>query len=84
LEVGDIHRLISRPGRTGKERQRAELTQEQLSFRAGISCLYIGQLERDLKSPTVDTLIRICDARQVSAADILGRVDAARKRPSRP
>ena len=56
------------------------LTQEQLSFRAGLSRPYISQLERDLRSPTVDTLFRICDALEVPAADIVRRVDAARKR----
>lgn len=65
-------------------RQRAGLTQEQRSFRAGLSRPYISQLERDLKSPTVDTLFRICDALQVSAADIVGRVEAARKRKAGP
>ena len=61
-------------------RENPKLTQEQLSFRAGLSRPYISQLERDLKSPTVDTLFRICDALDVSAADIVRRVDAARKR----
>jgi transcriptional regulator with XRE-family HTH domain len=67
-----------------KARQKAGLTQEQLSFRAGLSRPYISQLERELKSPTVETLFRICDALAVSAADIVGRVDAARKRKPRP
>jgi transcriptional regulator with XRE-family HTH domain len=67
-----------------KARQKAGLTQEQLSFRAGLSRPYISQLERELKSPTVETLFRICDALQVSAADIVGRVDAARKRKPGP
>jgi transcriptional regulator with XRE-family HTH domain len=67
-----------------KARQKAGLTQEQLSFRAGISRPYVSQLERELKSPTVETLFRICDALQVSAADIVGRVDAARKRKPGP
>jgi transcriptional regulator with XRE-family HTH domain len=65
-------------------RKRAGLTQEQLSFRAGISRPYVSQLERELKSPTVETLFRICDALQVSAADIVGRVDATRKRKPWP
>jgi transcriptional regulator with XRE-family HTH domain len=65
-------------------RRRAGLTQEQLSFRAGLSRPYVSQLERELKSPTVETLFRICDALQVSAADIVGRVDAARKRKPGP
>jgi transcriptional regulator with XRE-family HTH domain len=67
-----------------KARQKAGLTQEQLSFRAGLSRPYISQLERGLKSPTVDTLFPICDALNEPAADIVGRVDTARKRKSRP
>jgi transcriptional regulator with XRE-family HTH domain len=59
---------------------RAGLKQEQLSFRAGLSRPYISQLERDLKSPTVETLFRICDALNVSPVNIIRRVDAARKR----
>ena len=56
------------------------MTQEQLAFRAGLSRPYISELERDMKSPTVDTLFRICDALDASAADLVGRADAARKR----
>jgi hypothetical protein len=41
---------------------------------------YISQLEGDLKSPTVATLFRICDALEVRAADPVERADAARKR----
>ena len=67
-----------------KARERAGLTQEQLSFRAGISRPYISQLERNLKSPTVATLFLICDALDVRAADIVRRVDAARKRQPGP
>jgi transcriptional regulator with XRE-family HTH domain len=59
--------------------KRAGLTQDQLSFRAGLSRPYISQLEHDLKSPTVDTLFRICDALDVSAVNIIKLVDAARK-----
>jgi transcriptional regulator with XRE-family HTH domain len=67
-----------------KAREQAGLAQEQLSFRAGLSRPYISQLERDMKSPTVETLFRICDALNVSAADIVGRVDAARTRKAGP
>jgi transcriptional regulator with XRE-family HTH domain len=63
-----------------KARERAGLTQELLSFRAGLSRPYISQLERNLKSPTVATLFLICDALDVRAADVVRRVDAARKR----
>jgi DNA-binding XRE family transcriptional regulator len=69
-------------GNSWRTRQRAGLTQEQLSFRAELSRPYISQLERNSKSPTVATLFLICDALDVSAAEIVGRVDAARKRKS--
>ena len=54
-----------------KARERAGLTQEALSFRAGVSRPYISQLERNLKSPTADTRFRICDALYVSAVTII-------------
>ncbi len=63
-----------------KARARAGLTQERLSFKAELSREYISQLERNLKSPTLATLFQICDALDVSAADRVRRVDAARKR----
>jgi transcriptional regulator with XRE-family HTH domain len=49
-------------GELRKARERAALTQEQLSFRAGLSRPYISQLEPDPKSPTLNTLFLICDA----------------------
>jgi transcriptional regulator with XRE-family HTH domain len=64
-------------------RTAAGLTQEQLSFRAGLSRPYISQLERDLKSPTLETLFLLCDALGVSAAEIVGRVEKGRKRKPR-
>jgi transcriptional regulator with XRE-family HTH domain len=62
-----------------KLRERAGLTQEQLSFMAGRSRPYFSQLESDLKSPTVETLFRICDALNVSVSSVISRVDAARQ-----
>jgi transcriptional regulator with XRE-family HTH domain len=67
-------------GELRRLRERAKMTQEQLSFRAGLSRPYISQLERNLKSPTLDTLFLICDALDVSATSFVKRVEAARKR----
>jgi transcriptional regulator with XRE-family HTH domain len=57
----------------------AELTQEELAFRAGLDRTYISQLENDKKSPTVAVLFRLCDALNVSASRILARADRRRK-----
>jgi transcriptional regulator with XRE-family HTH domain len=64
-----------------KARELAGLTQEELSFRAGLSRPYISQLERDLKSPTLETLFLICDALGLSASEIVARVEITRRRP---
>ncbi|HUQ70161.1 MAG TPA: helix-turn-helix transcriptional regulator [Planctomycetaceae bacterium] len=43
-------------------REQAGLTQEALAHAAGVDRSYISQLERDLKSPTVQMLFRLCHA----------------------
>lgn len=60
-------------------REKAGITQEELSFRAGVDRSYISQLEHDKKSPTVDTLFRICDALGASTAQLVARVERRRK-----
>lgn len=62
-----------------KAREQAGLTQEQLSFQAEFSRPYISQLERGLKSPTVEALFRLCDAMGVRASEVLARVEMTRQ-----
>jgi transcriptional regulator with XRE-family HTH domain len=61
-------------------RQNANLTQEQLAFRAEVDRTYISMLEHDKKSPTLAMLFRLCDALGVSAAQIIARVEKQRKK----
>lgn len=58
-----------------KAREKAGLTQEQLAFRAGVHRTYISLLERDLKSPTLNTLFRLCKALAVSASKLVAKVE---------
>jgi len=58
-----------------RARLKAGLSQEELSFRAGVDRSYISQLERDLKSPTVDMLLQLCRTLDVSAARIIARIE---------
>ena len=53
----------------------AEMTQEQLAIRAKVSREYVSQLERDLKSPTVDVLFRLCRAMKTSAGRLLMEIE---------
>lgn len=62
-----------------KARLAAGLTQEQLGFDAELDRTYISQLERNLKSPTVDALFRLCDAMGIPASELISRVEAGRK-----
>jgi len=59
-------------------RTKAKMTQEELSFVAGIDRTYISQLEHNHKSPTVDVLFRICDALGVSPSKLLANVERRR------
>lgn len=61
-----------------KAREKANLTQEELSFGAGVDRTYISQLENDKKSPTVDLLFRLCDAMGVRASELIARVEKGR------
>ena len=61
-------------------RRKADWTQEQLAFAAGVDRTYISQLENNHKSPTVDLLFRLCDALGVAASKLLARVERSRPR----
>ncbi len=65
-------------------RRNAGLTQEALSFRAGLDRTYISQLEHDKKSPTVDVLFRLCEAMDVAASDLIARVERRRAAGRKP
>lgn len=52
------------------------LSQEDLADRAGLNRSYIGMVERQENSPTVDTLEALADALQVDAAEFLRADDA--------
>jgi transcriptional regulator with XRE-family HTH domain len=51
------------------------LSQERLADKAGIDRTYVSMLERDLQSPTVDMLIRLCRAMGVRASEVLARIE---------
>lgn len=58
-------------------RLNAGLTQERLASASKLDRSYISQLENDLKSPTVDTLIRLASALDIRASLLLARVEEA-------
>ena len=56
-------------------REKAGLSQEQLALQANVDRSYISQVERNLKNPTVDVLLRLCRAMNASAAQIVAALE---------
>jgi len=63
-----------------KARLAAELTQEQLAFKADLSRNYISLLELGQKSPTVETLDRICRALGIKMSGLIQRWEKRRSK----
>ena len=57
-------------------RMERHMSQEELSFKAGLSPAHLGQIERALKNPTVDTIAKIAVALDVPVAALFS-LDAA-------
>jgi DNA polymerase V len=47
-------------------RNTARLSQEELAEKSDLDRTYISMLERDIKSPTLQTMLSICDALEIS------------------
>lgn len=52
--------------RVRKQRLLSDMTQEDLAEAAGISCSFVGHIERGEKKASLETLIALCNAMQVS------------------
>ena len=61
--------------RVRSRRLECRLSQTELAERAGISRVYVSELERDRKSPTVAVLIRIGEVLGVRASTLLMRTE---------
>lgn len=59
-----------------KAREEAGLSQEAVAFGAEIDRSYLSDIERDLHSPTVDRLLRICRAIGIKASELMARIEA--------
>ena len=45
-------------------------TQEELAFRADISSVYLRQIEKDIRNPTVTTVLKLCKALSIQPSDL--------------
>jgi transcriptional regulator with XRE-family HTH domain len=54
-----------------RARKAAGLTQEVLSFRAGVGRSYMSDLECGRRSPSIEMIARLAQALEVTAADLV-------------
>lgn len=58
-----------------RSRRRADLTQEELASRVGLSRPHISLLERGLRLPRIDTILRLAAAMDVSVCVLLAGIE---------
>ncbi len=61
------------------EREGRSLSMTTVAERAGLSQQMVSYVERGMRSPTLDTLLRICGAIGADPADALRRAQASRR-----
>ena len=57
-----------------RQRRERKLTLKTVAEKVGISEGFLSQAENDVKSPSVETLLNICDALGINAGDLLNQV----------
>jgi transcriptional regulator with XRE-family HTH domain len=64
-----LRQIVARNLRVLRKQKR--LSQEELAFQAGINRNYVGQIEREEKSPTVDMIEKLAAAMGVRPEELL-------------
>jgi transcriptional regulator with XRE-family HTH domain len=82
-------RLLALGRALRKARRDRDLSQDAVGRRAGMHANHIGTIERGTKDPRATTLLRMCEALDISPAELFsgygpgnGDGDAAAARPS--
>jgi transcriptional regulator with XRE-family HTH domain len=55
-------------------RAKAELSQEALAEKAGLSTVFISRVERGVESPSMDSLVKIAGALKVRVRDLVADI----------
>lgn len=58
-----------------RHRGAAKLSQEELAYAAGVHRTYISQIERGLKSPTINVLRKISTNLDTSLSGLIGEIE---------
>ena len=74
----DISAAIGKRIRTFRNAQGISL--EELSFKADLNAAHLGQIERGLRNPTIETLNRIATALDISFYELIGSVNEIKRK----
>jgi transcriptional regulator with XRE-family HTH domain len=66
-----------------KARVDAGMTQEQLALGARVDRSYLSEIERNVRHPTVQMLLKLCRTMNISAADIVRQLEKPPAKKSR-
>jgi transcriptional regulator with XRE-family HTH domain len=59
-------------------RERAELSQEELGYRAQLHRTQVGSLERGVRTPRIDTVLRLAGSLSAPMSDLLAGLECDR------
>lgn len=65
-----------------EERLRRGFSLADVSERTGLSYQMVGFVEKEMRNPTLETLLRLCDALELDSADLLTRAQRAARSTS--
>ena len=63
-----------------QERERQGISMTSLAEKAGLSQQMVSYVERELRNPTLDTLLRITDALGVELSTLIKRAETAHRK----
>lgn len=65
-------------------RQSAQLSQEELAHKSGLDRTYISMLERGIKSPTLNTMITLCESLGITLEELTRQMSSKNSKKESP
>jgi transcriptional regulator with XRE-family HTH domain len=84
-QLSSVRRPHLTPGRViARLREAAGFSQEELAERAGVHRTYISQLERGIKSPTLNILVKLSSSLRIRASELIRLMEEETNELPRP
>lgn len=65
-----------------EERERRGISMNRLAEMSGLSQGMISLVEHEHRNPSLDTMLRVCEALEVSLSEVLSRAERTSQRPA--